>query len=492
MQETETGITKITSRYVQKYMNLSVELKSGLWFTICNFIQKGISFITIPIFTRIMSTTDYGRYSVYTSWYSLIAIFATLNLSNYVFNKGMVKYPDERNEFELSLNCLSSTITVAFIVIYFIFFSNINRLIDLTTPLMTCMLIQILTEPAILCWTVRNRFEYKYRAVVVVTLCMAILNPLLGILAIKVNLFDDTVFSRALTITIVTALFAFVILYKLIKATNKVFSIRFWKYALAFNLPLIPHFLSQTVLNQSDRIMIKSICNASDAAIYSVAYSVGMAVLLFSQAIQQTYLPWLYQKLAKNDYSGITKTANIFLVIMAAINLLIIAFSPEIITIVGSEAYRSSIWVMPPICGSVYFIFLQNLFANIEYYHEETKLIAVASVFVAVLNIGLNAIFIRRYGFLAAGYTTLICYIVHALVHYFVMVYACKKNKMEVSLIFDLKITFIISLVFCTFLMCMTILYKYTVIRYISIICMIFIAFGMRKRLVQFIKVIKS
>ena len=78
-------------RLFDKYSNMSITVKSGIWFTLCNFIQKGISFITIPIFTRIMSTQEYGSYSVYTSWYSLIAIFATLNLSNFVFNKGMVE-----------------------------------------------------------------------------------------------------------------------------------------------------------------------------------------------------------------------------------------------------------------------------------------------------------------------------------------------------------------------------------------------------------------
>ena len=44
-----------------KYRSLSVQAKAALWFTICSFLQKGISFITVPIFTRLMSTEDlYG------------------------------------------------------------------------------------------------------------------------------------------------------------------------------------------------------------------------------------------------------------------------------------------------------------------------------------------------------------------------------------------------------------------------------------------------
>ncbi len=41
-----------------KYRSLSVQAKAALWFTICSFLQKGISFITVPIFTRLMSTEE--------------------------------------------------------------------------------------------------------------------------------------------------------------------------------------------------------------------------------------------------------------------------------------------------------------------------------------------------------------------------------------------------------------------------------------------------
>lgn len=474
-----------------KYTNMSLTVKSGVWFTLCNFVQKGISFVTIPIFTRIMSTQEYGTYSVYNSWYSLIAIFATLNLSNYVFNKGMVKYPEDRDNFELSMFSLSSTITLILLAIYLLFNSKLNTILDLTTPLMICMFMQILTEPSVLYWTVRNRFEYKYKPVVFVTLCIAILNPIVGISLIMTGTPGDAVLARALSVTFVTSLFSVVITTRLFRKTRSFFSIKYWKYALAFNVPLIPHFLSQMVLNQADRIMIKNICSASDAAIYSVAYSVGMAVLLFSQAIQQTYLPWLYQKLADKKYENIPYTGNIFLIIMAGINFLVIAFAPEIIAIVGPETYRAAIWVMPPICGSVYFIFLQNLFANIEYYFEQTKLIAIVSIVVAFINIILNALFIPQFGFIAAGYTTLVCYIIHAFLHYLVMNAACKKNNLSINYVFSPNIVLLISVLFCLFLVAITTLYKWIVLRYIFIGALVLVALLNKNKVAQALNEIK-
>lgn len=479
-------------RLLSEYGNMSITLKSGIWFTLCNFVQKGISFITIPIFTRIMTTQEYGSYSVYTSWYSLIAIFATLNLSNFVFNKGMVKYPEDRDNFELSMFSLSSTITLILFGVYFIFRYSINLKLDLTTPLMICMFIQILTEPSVLYWTVRNRFEYKYKSVVLITLSIAVLNPIIGICLIKAEVFNNAVLSRALSSTVVSSIFALLIFLKLIEKNGRLFSTKYWKYALTFNIPLIPHFLSQMVLNQADRIMIKDICNASDAAIYSVAYSVGMAVLLFSQAIQQTYLPWLYQNLANKKYEKIPYVGNVFIVALAGINILVISFTPEIISIVGPETYRAAIWVMPPVCGSVYFIFLQNLFANVEYYFEQTKLIALVSVIVAVDNIILNAIFIPIFGFVAAGYTTLVCYIIHAILHYMVMHVACKKNHLSIENIFSIKVVLLTSVVFCLLLVVITISYKWKILRYGLIIVFFIVALLFSNRTVSTVKEIKN
>ena len=47
-------------------------VKASIWFLICSFFQKGISTITTPIFTRIMTTAEYGHYNVFMSWMNII------------------------------------------------------------------------------------------------------------------------------------------------------------------------------------------------------------------------------------------------------------------------------------------------------------------------------------------------------------------------------------------------------------------------------------
>lgn len=474
----------MVKKLIRKYQNMPPALRAGLWFTICNFLQKGISFITVPIFTRLLTTEEYGLYSVYTSWHSIMTIFATLQLSYYVFNKGLVKYENDRDEFVVSIQSLSGVITLALMVLYVPFKDFIYIKTGMPTVLMLCMIVQIFFEPPVAYWTSRKRFEYDYRSVLIVTLGIAVTNPLFGIILIKSHLFENAALARVFSISLVTAVAGCVFAINIIKRGRKVISRKYWLYALAFNIPLIPHFLSSTILNQADRIMIERMTTKTNAALYSVAYSAAMVCNLFAQAIQQAFLPWLYQKMSKKEYGKIPAIINVFLIFMLAILTMIICFAPEIIWILGSSKYAEAIWVIPPVCGSVFFIFMQNFFANVEYYFEKTKVIALASVGVAMLNIALNYIFINKYGYLAAGYTTLFCYLAYSITHFLLMRRLCKANDVDVSQLFDLKMVMILSIITLMIVFIMVSVYSYLIMRY-SILIVILIGLLLSKNRIK-------
>ena len=63
-------------------MNKKEVVKSGFWYMFSNVLVKVISFLTIPIFTRLLSQEEFGYFNNYNSWLQIIAIFVTLNLHN--------------------------------------------------------------------------------------------------------------------------------------------------------------------------------------------------------------------------------------------------------------------------------------------------------------------------------------------------------------------------------------------------------------------------
>lgn len=475
--------------FASKYKQLSLSVKAGVWFTVCNMMQRGISFFTVPLFTRIMSKNTYGLFSSYMAWYSFLMIFTSLNLSSFVFNKGMVKYDDDRDRFQSSLLGLGILSTCVFFIIYLFFNKSINKYTGLSFTLMICMFVHMLFEPAILLWTARQRFEYKYVSLVIVTFAISVISPLLGIIFIKLG--NNEIYDRVLSNTIVPFLFGGGIFALTVKKSYHLIVTKYWKYALVFNLPLIPHFLSASILNQADRIMITKICGSEDNALYSVAYALGMVTTLFSTAIQQSLLPWLYSKLKKESYCNIKEVINITILIVYSVCLLLILVAPEIMRILAPSSYIGAVWVIPPVCGSVFFVYLFNAYANIEYYFEETKYVTLASMIAAIMNCVLNYYFIIKYGFVAAGYTTIFCYITLALSHYFCTHLICKKHAFKVEIL-DNHFIFFTSVSFLLLITLFVVTYKMTFIRYAFFLVILYICWIRRRTILNTVSIMRT
>ena len=98
------------NKYIEKYKSMSVQARAALWFVACSFLQKGISFITVPIFTRLLSTDQYGTYSLYLSWLQILTIFTSLYLYNGVLDNAMAKFKDDRDRYISSMQGLTLVI----------------------------------------------------------------------------------------------------------------------------------------------------------------------------------------------------------------------------------------------------------------------------------------------------------------------------------------------------------------------------------------------
>ena len=470
------------------YSKLSAPVKASIFFTICNILQRGVSLITAPIFTRLLTTEQYGLYSVYNSWYSIISIFATFNLSYGVFIRGITKYDDDRDKFTSAMQGLSTTITVIFFVIYIIAHDYWNQLFELPTVFIVMMFIELLFVPAFAFWSNLQRNEYKYTALVIVTLAMSVANPILGIVAVLLT--EHKAEARVITSVLVQVCVGLIFYIIQFYRGKKFYVKKYWKYALTFNIPLIPHYLSMTVLQQADRLMISKLVGNSEAAIYSVAYTVSTIMTLVTQAINNSFTPYTYQMIKAKNYKKIGNAANLLLILVGCGCIFAIAFGPEIIKIMAPVEYYDAIWIIPPVAISVYFMFLYPLFGNIEFYFEETKFTMFASCIGAVLNVVLNAIFIPIFGYYAAGYTTLVCYILFAVAHYFVYKNICNK-KISKDKIYDGKFIVILSVILVLAMIVMTFVYEFVLIRYAIILIILVVLFIKRTKIIEELKMIK-
>lgn len=460
---------------LEKYKNLPVTVKASFWFLICGFIQRGISLITTPIFSRLLSTSEYGDFSVYTTWYNIIIIFASLNLASGVYMRGLVKYEEDKERFTGSLQCLYMLTTAICFAIYMLFQDKWNAFFGLNDSFMYAMFIDILAATAFHFWSTGQRVDFKYRMLVVMTMLNAVLRPAIGVLMIYLfpeHKLEARIFSMVAVDVITFGPFFFNIFRK----GPRIFTTKYWKYALAFNLPLVPHYLSQIVLNQSDRVMIRSMQDSASAGIYSLAYSVASIMTIVNTSVINTLTPWMYKKMKNKEYTQIGNNTIPLLILIAFANFVLVALAPEVVAIMAPSSYYDAIWVIPPVAAGTFFIFMYSLFSRFEFYFERTKFMMFASVLGACANLLLNYIFIPIYGYYAAGYTTLFCYILYCVGHYLLM-RRINHKLMDGVKVYNTKVVFGIAFVFVIFCGITMLLYEHIILRFtfLAIVCAVFV-----------------
>ena len=89
------------NKYIKKFNDASPAVKASMVLLASNLVLKGLSLISGPIFTRIMSTEQYGLVSNYNSWRDIFYVFVTLNLASGVFNNGMLEFKTDRDRLQL-------------------------------------------------------------------------------------------------------------------------------------------------------------------------------------------------------------------------------------------------------------------------------------------------------------------------------------------------------------------------------------------------------
>ena len=466
---------------INKYNAIPVQIKASFWFLMCAFLQKAISFITTPIFTRLLTAAEYGQYNVFNSWMSILSVIITLNLFSGVYTRGLVKFEDENRVFSSSLQGLTLTLVICWTVIYWTFHSTWNRVFQLTTFQMLLMLLSIWCTAVFSFWSSEQRVILNYKSLVIVTVIVSIAKPLLGIIFVIHS--HDKVTARILGIVLVELIAYSGFFFLQMKRGGVFFSKKFWKHALIFNIPLIPHYLSTSVLNGADRIMIQAMVGEAEAGIYSLAYSISMIMVMFHTALMQTIEPWLYMKIRDKQVEEISYVAYPAFILIAVVNLILIAFAPEAVAIFAPEEYSNAIFVIPPIALSVFFMFSYTFFAVFEFYFQKTYLITLATSAGALLNIILNYIFIKIFGYYAAGYTTLVCYIIYAACHYTFMRVICRKYLNNTQP-YNPKTYLCIAGLFISLGFILLFTYRYMYLRY-SILLLFFITVLKKKNLIK-------
>lgn len=475
---------------LDKYKNMSDALKAGLWFTICFVIQRGIQFIGMPIYTRLMPQTDYGVYSTFTSWAHILVIASSLNIYSGIFNKAMIKYEDEKEQYISSIQSLTTLTSAILAGIVIILKEPLSLLLNMDERCMMLMALYIMTFPPIQYWSQRQRFAFKYKSIIAITLINSLLNLGLGILFVLLASNDKGI-ALVDAVVIVQAAVSVALYIYLFWKGRCIYNKEYWIWSLGLAIPLLPHYFSEILLGHADRIMINSMCGSDKAAIYNIAYQISMVMTIVRTGINGAYLPWEFKEIKAQKYDTVKSTTNMYAILMFSMTIFCMLIGPELLKIVAPASYYEAIYDIPAIMAGCFFIFEYVLFMNVEMYYEQKQYVAIASFVAAIANVILNYVCIKQWGYLAAGYTTAVSYAIMIEMHYTFFKRIAKKYE-EIREFYNIKLLLGLMLATTAFAILSLFLYANNIIRYVFIVAMIIAAYIYRERIIGLIKLIRS
>ena len=261
---------------------------------------------------------------------------------------------------------------------------------------------------------IEKQINHEYKTVVVISFLSSFLSIITSIILILI--LKNHLYGRIIGHFIPLIIISLVVYIWIIKDGVKITK-KYSKYAIKVSLPLIVHLLAGYLLSSSDKIMITKMVSPEANALYSVAYNVSLLVSLLWTSLNNAWSPWAYKQMDEKRYGKLRKYSKPYFIGFLIIVYIAMIITPELLLFMGGRSYMEAKYVMPPVMVGYIFQFVYSLYVNIEFYYKKQKNIAIGTALACITNILLNYIFIPKYGYIAAAYTTLVGYIILYAVH---------------------------------------------------------------------------
>lgn len=378
-----------------------------------NICTKFISFFMLPLYTSLLSTSEYGTVDVIGTYVALIAVILTLQ-----FEQGIFRFLiDVRNNVELQKKYIST----AFYIV-----------------LGLCILFSLIAVPILV------YFNYKYTFQLIIYVFGLSINAIVlqiprglgnnilyaagscisGSLNVILNVLFIAIFKLGvngmLFASIISIFLSIIFIFKSLKL-HKFLRIEYVKRKIfneliEYSFPLIPNTLCWWVVSASDRIIINFFLNIVANGIYSVACKFPSMFSMFSNIFQMAWTESAainVSDFGSNKY--FEKIINQAIRFYSACNIGVIVIMPFVFSILIKNDFVDAYFYIPILMTGAFFHSVADLYGSIYTAFKMTKEIAKTTLISAVLNILINVMMIRYIGIYAAAISTLMAYLVIAI-----------------------------------------------------------------------------
>ena len=381
-------------------------LKYGSWYLLSSVITKGLGILLLPIYTKYLSPSEYGILQGLNS----VALFLPFILSLSLDSAFGRYYHEDKNDFKKLQTLYSSVYWFVFIygfVLLIAAFATSNLwLTDLLEvpvfPYAYLSFIPALLNPLALLGRTFLQQSLETKKSTTLDIISTLVNAGVSV-ALLVGL-NMGVLSRLLGI-FAGALFLFAYYhyyFRKLKLLEYTFSWACLKKCLVYSIPLLPAMAGSWISGMSDRLVIAKYCSLASVGLYSLAYQLGQLLYIVGDAITRVLGPLMMSGLVSDkekSKSKISSSAYLMLIMMLFADIGLYLFADEFIHIFADEKYYEAAFFIP-IFGFNYVLGMQQRFpVTIISYQKKTWVLSAGSILSAVVNLGLNVVFVPKYGY---------------------------------------------------------------------------------------------
>lgn len=234
------------------------------------------------------------------------------------------------------------------------------------------------------------------------------------------------------------------------------------KYCILLTLPLIFHGLGHMVFTQCDRILLERFKGESVLGVYSVVYSLCSVLPIIFSAVNTAWTPFYYDFKKQKKTNAILEHSKRYIKFMTLIFSGFVLLSFDVFKLMAPAPYWEGVRIIPVFVLSFYFSYLYLFPVGFEYYCGKTKIIPIATITTAIMNIVLDIILIPRYSANGAAIATMVAQFLLFMFHYIAARFVIKKE-------FDYRLSFFIApIIFeIVFVIAGYLLMNYMIIRWV-------------------------
>ncbi len=403
----------MSTNKIQKNTLNKVALQAGIFYVIGQMMIRGLTFLTTPIYTRLVSTAQYGQIRVYESWLLIMVPVMSLCLWRSV-DRAKYDTGEDYNAYVSSVQSLSYISIAVFFLMALIFQEQVMKFCSMNPFMFYMAFLYVFAYTSILYMQRREKQMMRYKASIFVTTVTIVPATVLSIALLywgnRTGKLDQLVDLRVLGFYLPQIIGGLIVAAVLFVQGRKLIQTYYWKYALKYSLPLIPEALSIQIMNQADKIMIQFLVGNEYTGIFALGTTISFIIWVVEDSVWNAFLPWMYEKIERNEKSEIEKPWLLLMYTFELVSWGLVAVAPEIVAVLGSKSYRIAIYLVAPMVTGTLMRFYSYIYTAIENYYKKTTYVAAGTILTMVINVFLNYICILKFGYMAAAYTTAISY----------------------------------------------------------------------------------